>query len=342
MELSLLTRTLFLFALTFPARVAAAAPADEPVRFEYSAPAGCPDAQAFASRVQERTARARVGAPGELARAFAVEVSTDASGASARLTFTDSRGATVVRAVRGETCEEVVSAIALITALAIEAGPTEAGAPARSDVARPRTSEPTVRPAPPVAPKKRALRKPEPNVVAWSLGAETSITSWLGPAPSLGVGVFGEVGTYAGASGRLTLLGATSSTLVPLDGSETSFRRADFTALVGRVEGCPIAGVLGYGFRALPCVALGLGALRGAGDESSVRPPKSSTIFWADLVPTLRLDWTVSDSLVFFAQGELGVTLVRHVFYFEGPHDDVFVVPALGFGVAFGMAWRFP
>jgi hypothetical protein len=60
-----------------------------------------------------------------------------------------------------------------------------------------------------------------------------------------------------------------------------------------------------------------------------------------DLVPTLRLDWTVSDSLVFFGQGELGLPLVRHTFYFKAPHQDVFEIPTAGVGAAFGMAWRF-
>jgi hypothetical protein len=340
-KLSLLTRTGFLFALTFGASVSAAQPVSEPVRFEYRAPAGCPDAEAFVNRVQARTARARLGAAEELARTFVVEVRADASGASAQLSFTDSRGAPVVRAVRGETCDEVVSAIALVTALAIEAGPTEANAPVESTQTEPRSGVAPA-PEPAAAPRKRALRKPEPNVVVWSLGAETSVTTWLGPAPAPGVGVFGEVGTYAGASARLTLLGTASSTLVENETLPGAYRRANFNALLARIEGCPVVAVVGWGFRVLPCVAIGLGAFRGAGEEASVTPPRSRTIFWADLVPALRLDWTVADSLVFFGQAELGVPLVRHEFVFEGPPQPVFEVPAVGVGAAFGMAWRFP
>jgi hypothetical protein len=331
-----------LFALTFLASTSVAQPAGEPVRFEYRAPVGCPDAEAFVSRVQARTSRARLGAPGELARTFAVEVRVEAGGVSARLTFTDSRGASVVRAVRGETCDEVVSAIALVTALAIEAGTTEPSAPAEG-APTPSHDEGAREPEPVAAPpRQRALRKPEPNVVVGSLGAETGVTTWLGPSPTLGVGVFGEVGTYAGASGRLTLLGTASSTLVENEEVPGTYRRANFNALLARIEGCPVVAVLGSGFRVLPCVGVGLGALRGAGEERSVRPPKSSTIFWADLVPTLRLDWTLSDSLVFFGQGELGVPLVRHDFVFDGPRQQVFHVPAVGVGATLGMAWRFP
>ncbi|HEX6272893.1 MAG TPA: hypothetical protein VFZ53_07635 [Polyangiaceae bacterium] len=329
-----------LVASTAIAGAVQAQPAEEVVRFDYRAPAGCPDASAFAGHVQVRTSRARLGAPGELARTFLVEVRADASGASARLTFTDAQGGTVVRAVRGESCGEVVSAIALVTALAIDAGPSDAGeTPPPAAVAPTPAKAPEPERALPLD-GPRVLRAPEPDAVVWSVGLETGVTSWLGPPIATSIGVFAEVGAYAGASGRLTLLRATSSELVPLDAQ--AYRRGDFTALLGRIEGCPVAALLGGGFRVVPCIAVGLGTLRGEGDVSSVEPTKSSTIVWADLVPTLRLDWTLSDTLVFFAQGELGVPLVRHEFYFEGPRQDVFVVPPVGAGAAFGVAWRFP
>jgi hypothetical protein len=339
-ELSSLTRMLGVLVTTLASGAALAQTLTEAVRFDYRAPEGCPDAGAFVRHVQERTTRARVGAPGELARTFVVEVRAETTGASAELTFTDSHGVGVTRAVRGESCDEVVSAIALVTALAIEAGPSDAGEPPPVAPAQGRAAEtpPADRASPPAM--KPALRAPEPDTVVASVGLETGVTSWLGPPPTTGIGVFGEIGAYAGASGRLTLLGATSSELVPLD-SQT-YRRGDFTALLARIEGCPVAALLGAGFRLLPCVAVGAGALRGEGGSSSVQPPKTSTIFWADLVPTLRLDWTLSDTLVFFAQGELGLPLVRHTFHFDGPYDEVFEVPTAGAGAAFGLAWRFP
>jgi hypothetical protein len=196
-------------------------------------------------------------------------------------------------------------------------------------------------PAAPTAPERRALPAPEPDAVAWLLGLETGVASWLGPGLSLELGAFVEVGAYAGASARVTLLGATSSALVELPPETQTFRRADFTALVARLEGCPVSVGFGSGFRLVPCAALGLGRLEGAGDDVTVHPPASKAIFWADFVPTLRLDWTLADSLVFFAQGELGVPLVRHTFVFHGPSQDVFEVPAVGVGAELGMAWRF-
>ena len=327
---------------TLVATPAAAQPATDPVRFDYRAPAGCPDADVFARRVAERTARGRPAEHGELSRTFVVSVTLDEEGAGARVEFTDTRGTHVTRAVRGETCDEVVSAIALVTALAIDAGTSDeseampAIAPAPSPAA---SVQPA--PAPPAPGRKRAFPAPEPDVVVGSVGVETNVTTWLGPAPTLGVGLFGEIGAYAGASARFTLLATSASTLVPLE--ETSrYRRGDFRALVARVEGCPVAALLGAGFRVVPCLAVGIGALEGAGQQQTVSPARSKTIFWADAVASLRLDWTVADSLVFFAEGELGVPLVRHLFVFDGPRDDVWSVPVAGAGASLGMAWRFP
>jgi hypothetical protein len=351
-KLSLLTRTTSLIGLSFAAvvgvsfvaRVTSAQSPDEAVRFHYRAPAGCPNGETFASRVQARTGRARLGEPGELARQFDVEVHLDTQGARARLSFTDSQGAAVVRAVRGETCEEVVSAIALVTALAIEAGPSERGVSAPPAETSPSTGTAPKIEAAPNASRSRGLRAPEPDLLAWSFGVEGSMSSWLGPGLSLGVGVFGEVGTYAGPSGRLTLLRATSHALIEHRDRPGVFRPADFTATIARVGGCPLALGLGAGFRVLPCASFGLGQLEGEGQESEgLSPPGSGAILWADVLAELRLDWTLSDSLVFSAEGELAFPLFGDErFVFKGPQQDVFVVPDVGGGGALGVAWRFP
>ena len=351
-KLSLLTRTTSLIGLSFAvvagvsfvARVTSAQSPDEAVRFHYRAPAGCPDGETFASRVQARTGRARLSEPGELARQFDVEVELDAQGAGARLSFTDSQGAAVVRAVRGETCDEVVSAIALVTALAIEAGPSERSAAAPHAETSPNAATAPKIETAPNASRSRGLRAPEPDELAWSFGVEGSMSSWLGPELSLGVGAFGEVGTYAGPSGRLTLLRATSHAMIEHPDRPLVFRRAEFTAYMARVGGCPLAVGLGAGFRILPCASFGLGQLEGEGKRSTgLSPGGSGSILWAEALAELRLDWTLSDSLVFSAEGELAFPLFgEQRFIFERPEQDVFVVPDVGGGGALGVAWRFP
>jgi len=98
------------------------------VRIQYRAPTACPDAASFMAQLRERTARGRFAEPNELARTFDVELSADAQGFTGDLEFLDDSGAKVSRHVHGEQCAAVVSSLALITALALDAAvPSNAG-----------------------------------------------------------------------------------------------------------------------------------------------------------------------------------------------------------------------
>jgi hypothetical protein len=97
-----------------------AAGAPEGPRIVYRGPAVCPDGIAFLERVRLRTPRADLAHDGEPAR-FVVTVTASEGESSGRVEFTSHRSEPVVREVFGKTCDEVVSAAALITALAIEA-----------------------------------------------------------------------------------------------------------------------------------------------------------------------------------------------------------------------------
>jgi hypothetical protein len=78
------------------------------------------------ARLRARTEHADLAPAGEGAR-FAVMVSSTETASSALIQFSGADALPVTRAVNGRTCDEVVSAAALITALSIEASWT--GAP---------------------------------------------------------------------------------------------------------------------------------------------------------------------------------------------------------------------
>src|SRR5512136_1399882 len=99
-------------------RVAIAEP--ESVRIDYAAPTGCPDATAFMHSLRERTTRFREAAPDEQARGFLVRVKAVGSAFSGRLEIRSPDGPTAVRNVEAAVCDEVSSALALITALTID------------------------------------------------------------------------------------------------------------------------------------------------------------------------------------------------------------------------------
>lgn len=101
--------------------------ADEPsprpaelVRIAYDAPADCPSRDVFLARVRSRVGTAWEAPPEGAARAVQVTVVRESGKSAGRLAFVDENGRPVHRAVSGATCDDVVSAIALVTALAIE------------------------------------------------------------------------------------------------------------------------------------------------------------------------------------------------------------------------------
>ena len=125
------------FSMVASRAVAQPNPPVAPVRLEYHAPDACPDERAFVARVRSRTTRfvlAGADATGgdEVARSFSVDVSTTPHGVEGRLTSLEATRtpAPATRVVAGETCDEVVDALALITALAVDPNASTAFAPA--------------------------------------------------------------------------------------------------------------------------------------------------------------------------------------------------------------------
>ncbi|MBI4703371.1 MAG: hypothetical protein HY744_19830 [Deltaproteobacteria bacterium] len=132
-----------------------AAPAlgdEERVSLEYRASAGCPSRDDFMAQVAARTSLARWVESPAAERRFAVAVSKRGRKTAGKLAIQSLDGAVATREVAGESCDEVVAALALVVALAIDpkarVEPTPAPA---SPAAAPGPVEP-VGPAAPSAP----------------------------------------------------------------------------------------------------------------------------------------------------------------------------------------------
>src|SRR5688572_10869341 len=99
------------------ASVARAAP--EPIALHYQAVGGCPNPEFFASQVTARTAQVRFDDPGA-AGSFRVVVHSTGSGYAGVLSVIDRNGKESVRRFEAESCDNVVVALALVAALAID------------------------------------------------------------------------------------------------------------------------------------------------------------------------------------------------------------------------------
>jgi hypothetical protein len=93
----------------------------EPIRIAYHAPARCPNEGQFLGEVFARTALARNAAEGETAREFAVDIADRSDGSlSGSLEIHATNGPVSHRDMTATRCDELVSALALMVALAVD------------------------------------------------------------------------------------------------------------------------------------------------------------------------------------------------------------------------------
>lgn len=313
--------------------------AAEPVRIEYSAPSGCPDHTVFEERVRDRSAALALAEDGELAWLFTVTLVNEPGGALGRLEFMDEEGTRVSRTVAGETCDEVVSSLALITALALDARQE----PARRELPRrPPPSPPpekAVESAEEASPNLSSTERPKPRAFGTG-GIGGGYVGWAGPSGALALDAFFDW-AFAERGPKLRLSAwhwrATGSS----DG-----REAAFLGWGGRIEACPLSLSLGRAFLE-PCAGSNLGLFRGEGrDSADVAHGERATIFWRDVLLVGRVGTSVG-RLVFEAQGEVEFPLVRRDFGFTAANgapegDIVFSIPAVSGGAEIHAAIRFP
>lgn len=290
------------------------------VRVTYEAPPACPDEATFLSEVRARIGVDWEASSTERARQIAVSVATTAGGSTARLDYVDDGGRPVSRALSGTTCTDVVAAIALVTALAIDARFTEALA--SSQPAEP--AAPEAAPAPsgsgasPAEPEKRAepvaasavgaapaqsVTRAGPRTWEVTAGVLGAIASGTGPAVALGGRAFAGLKWRGGADVRLGFdyLTVAPTRIARNDGDVVVATRA----IGGRLSGCPLALALGSAVSVSPCAGLASGAFHGETlDSPGVQAKGSANPAFFALFGEARVDVRF-DALFIEASGEV-------------------------------------
>jgi hypothetical protein len=343
-----------LACVALASRHAAAETHVEPTAVEYHAPASCPDESAFLAAVRARTARFQ-RVERDATRTFIVVVSRgdDRGTVRGRLDVIDASGARTTREFTGDTCENVLGALALISALAIDpnastapvpsaaAPPTVPGSsptsvppsePPSAPPSEPRSERPSAPPIltlPSAPPPAREAVAPTPRrALSWWLdvGVGITVTGAVAPEPLVGAMLFAEAGMASHAlfapSVRVgTAFSPDASFGVPNVGAAT------FRWTAGFVEACPVrwlAGALSF----TPCARADAGGLHGQG--SGIAHSTSDTRLWIDIAAMARGRWAPSRAVfIEFEAGAL-VPLTRDRFHFAAPDVTIHEAPAVG------------
>ena len=307
----------------------------------YVAPSTCPPQEQFEAAVRARTPLARFGESADTRRRFAIEAASADGRFTARLKVTSDGVAVSDRQIQGDTCAEVIDALALVTALAID--PKASTAPLAPASAAP-PSQPSTAPLPPptntVAPQRSSGRDTSSRLTdrAWraSLGATADVIGRVTPLPLLGATVFGEIEQKAGGwwapSLRLTI-GASKT----FEGEAAS---AAFALGTAGVDFCPSA-VKTTALSLRPCVEANAGLLHARG--VAVSSPVSADRFWFDVRLAARARWSPGGGRMFVEiEGGALFPITMPTFVFRAPRIVAHEVGSVAPLAKIGVGLRFP
>jgi hypothetical protein len=324
----------------------------EPIRLSYAAPQVCPDEAAFVAQLRARTQRARLVTGSEQERrTFEVEVTAAKGGYEGKLVIRSAERKSD-RTVGGQSCDEVVAAMGLVTALAIdpqastkavselppapEPPPPELAAaePPPPEPPPPPPPEPLVKATPPEPTPAESVVPPARKVPPWRValgfggGVRGGTLPSAAPDASAFVALRKDEGLLA-PSFRLSFAGTATQQLEVAPGT------ASFRYLGGRAEGCPVRiGTSELGFR--PCAGFEVGSVAASAD--GVSNAQTTSRPWYAATVAARVEWEVVRKVFVEGSADMIANLREDRFYF-GPDMTLYRQPLIGAAASLSLAF---
>ena len=306
------------------------------------------------------TSRAAQAAPryGHDTRLFVVTMTGAGGQTHGRLQIYGNSGAAFARDVTGATCSEVASALALVTALAIDpqsftaasaSSSTAAVSPSTAALpAGPLPSASSIEPAVPYPTHPAQSSMPGPRTVSteqhftpgkpvtwvWSAGMQETAMFHVVPRPAFGGGYFGNLEP----KGSWTIwpdfrLAATYVTTVHDTWNRSAGVAARWWWLLARADACPFRlSTADTRLILRTCGGIDGGIITASGQ--SALTPKTVTRGWSAVGPALRLTWQTILGLNFELGGGLSFPLTRWKFEYNG--NDTEFTRVLNWGWTLG------
>jgi hypothetical protein len=315
---------------------AAHARADDSVaiRLSYRATERCPSAAAFLAQVAARTPLARPAREDEPATALNVVLTDVPGGNAGTLEVVTADGVTSRREVSAADCAQVASALALMTALAIDPNASMAPAPAPA----PAQPEPAPAPAPRPATKPAVAQHPPRVQWVFAAGVLGEAMGGLGPELALSLRPFVQLARETDSAFSQALRLSASRAHADITAAEGS-GGGDFTLWTVRLEACPLRVSPLRPLALSACLPVDAGQLEAEGKD--LVPSERVTRPWLTLGGTARVEWAILPPVAVEAAGTLFFPLVRDRFAI---HSDValYRAPAVAGSATVGFGVRFP
>jgi hypothetical protein len=255
----------------------------------------------------------------------------------------ESNGVTSLRQVSAADCDQVVSALALMTALALDPNASTAplpGSQASVGPAQPKAHET----APPATASRAILLAPGPARESraharfrFQIGAVFEALAGVMPTVLLLGRPFVELGSAPAASAWSSALRLSAG--FGRGAIKKQDAGAEYSLMAGRIELCPARFRAPLPLQASLCAALDTGRLRVSG--TGVTPQKSAAPAWVSAGLSARLEWEITRVLVAEIAGELFFPLTRARF-FVNSDTTLYRTPSVVGGATAGLGARFP
>ena len=293
------------------------------VHVELAAPPDCSSADAFYEGVSSRTERVRRAAPYETGTRLFVRLTRVGARVYGELHLTGEHGESDRRSVTGETCSEVVEALSLTAALAL-------------DPAARLTPRPEPQPSPPPAPAPPCPEPPLPEPSgSFDLDLEARLVAvqllTSGMSAGAGAGVRLRPAGGGGPFVGLGLLHARNDVWSDPDRAAVELTAATLSVCAGSFD-------LGARLSVSPC-ALGIGGFLDASGRG-VSTPDSAVRSWWSAGPLLSLEASLG-AVGLEVSGALGIPLMKRRFVSGTPSEPAGETPDVSPLLALGLryAW---
>jgi len=302
--------------------------ASEPVTLEYRAPATCPEASEFVRRVREKTTKFHPVGPGLGSRLFVVTLEGVAP-SRGQLAIRGGKNPQAERAVEGDSCDEVVSALALATALAVD---PRSGMPLSEEL--PSLPPPAVKeePKPVVLRAPERVPAPRPSVApprpTWGLGTYALMAPEVAPNPLIGPGVWLELKSRPDHSATLYLLAVEHAWSKE---AERSGVPIDFSRTLMRIGVCPFSRGIGPA-EAIVCGQVSAGVLHAS--TRGVPGATDDTRFWGAAGANVQVRFPLGRAFGVMLGGGFDVAFERDWYVFQPGIELHRVAPVSGFATA--------
>ena len=311
-----------MLALSFVRHAGAAEPA-LPFEVHIEGRAECaPDA--FTSKLRQASQRLRPALAGEAALDFSLRVERTLGVYDGSIRVREAQGNETTRSIAGASCDEVLSALALIAVVLVDP----------NAVGEPRTNEGARKQGVPMPEQASPVPSPARH---WRFGAGVSGGVESSVAPDVVATAAVQLETVLGGPGIFSPRLAVAVVRSAGDTVTTPAGAAHFAWTAARIDACPVRLPSSGRFALRPCLSFDAGVLDVTGEQTY--RASSTRLTWLALGGVVRAEYLPVTPLTLGLDAGVVVPFVHDRFYFDpGGPAETLRVPRAGLTLRAGLS----